>query len=198
MNKSYRSIFNEQTGTYVAAPEVAKAKGKRSKSGAVVATVAGLFMAGSMLALSGAHAAVAINEANVDVFCGGLRENENFGFANSAESFEPNCQTTLLGLKSQTTNVEFFDGANLGSGPGKANSISVGGYQYINGKDASGNALTVATGGLAINGKDISGNALTIATGNIAMGANKITGLAQGLAGTAKQTQALQGLTRLR
>jgi trimeric autotransporter adhesin len=32
VNKSYKTVWNETTGTYVAAPEVAKSRGKKSKS----------------------------------------------------------------------------------------------------------------------------------------------------------------------
>lgn len=36
MNKSYKTVWNETTRTYVAAPEVAKSRGKASKSKKVV------------------------------------------------------------------------------------------------------------------------------------------------------------------
>ncbi|WP_162588885.1 ESPR domain-containing protein [Variovorax sp. RA8] len=37
MNKSYRTVWNEALGAWVAASEITKARGKRSRSGAVVA-----------------------------------------------------------------------------------------------------------------------------------------------------------------
>ena len=39
MNKTYRSIFNELTGTWVAVPEVTKAKGKKSRLAKTAAAV---------------------------------------------------------------------------------------------------------------------------------------------------------------
>ncbi len=47
MNKTYRSIYNETTGTYVAAQETAKAKGKRSSS-SVAVCAASLLVASTM------------------------------------------------------------------------------------------------------------------------------------------------------
>ena len=45
MNKYYRSIFNEQVGTWVAVPEIATSKGKKSQRAvvAVAATLAALY-----------------------------------------------------------------------------------------------------------------------------------------------------------
>lgn len=37
MNKSYKSVWNETTGTYVAASETAKARGKKTSSGKALA-----------------------------------------------------------------------------------------------------------------------------------------------------------------
>ena len=47
MNKSYRSIYNETTGTYVAVQETARAKGKRSSS-SVAVCAASLLVASTM------------------------------------------------------------------------------------------------------------------------------------------------------
>ena len=47
MNKTYRSIYNETTGTYVAVQETAKAKGKRSSS-SVAVCAASLLVASTM------------------------------------------------------------------------------------------------------------------------------------------------------
>ncbi|WP_408232919.1 ESPR domain-containing protein [Paraburkholderia dipogonis] len=57
MNKSYKTVWNETTGTYVAAPEVAKSRGKesRSKKALVVALLAaGAGSVASMHAYAGA------------------------------------------------------------------------------------------------------------------------------------------------
>lgn len=48
MNKSYRSIYNEQTGAWVAVAETTKANGKKSSLAiTVAAVVAGLTIAGA-------------------------------------------------------------------------------------------------------------------------------------------------------
>lgn len=53
MNKSYRTVWNEALGAWVAASEITKARGKRSRSGAVVVAAAVLVALGGA---SGARA----------------------------------------------------------------------------------------------------------------------------------------------
>ena len=52
MNKTYRIIYNHHTGTYVAVAENTHARGKASRSGKVLSTVA----VGAVLALSNVNA----------------------------------------------------------------------------------------------------------------------------------------------
>jgi len=49
MNKSYKTVWNETTGTYVAAPEVAKSRGKASKSKKILAAAMLILGAGASL-----------------------------------------------------------------------------------------------------------------------------------------------------
>ena len=53
MNKTYRIIYNHHTGTYVAVAENTHARGKASRAGKVLNTVA----VGAVLALSSMNAA---------------------------------------------------------------------------------------------------------------------------------------------
>lgn len=47
MNKSYRTVWNEALGAWVAASEITKARGKRSRSGAVAVATAVLVALGN-------------------------------------------------------------------------------------------------------------------------------------------------------
>src|SRR5690349_2918191 len=58
MNKSYRTVWNEALGAWVAASEITKARGKRSRSGAVTVAVALVLAIGGA---EGAKAAVGID-----------------------------------------------------------------------------------------------------------------------------------------
>ena len=60
MNKSYRSIWNESLGAWVAVSEVASARGKRSKRSVVGAAVALVIAAGA----GAAHAQYTGNQSN--------------------------------------------------------------------------------------------------------------------------------------
>jgi len=51
MNKSYRSIFNEALGTWVAVSEIDSARGKKSRSG-VVAGFGGLMATAAIATLA--------------------------------------------------------------------------------------------------------------------------------------------------
>ena len=55
MNKSYKTVWNESTGTYVAAPEVAKSRGKKSRSTKALAAAIVAAGTGAVTSMS-AHA----------------------------------------------------------------------------------------------------------------------------------------------
>ena len=52
MNKTYKSIFNESTGTYVAVSETAKSQGKKSVKSSIVSAVTDLKISAAALALA--------------------------------------------------------------------------------------------------------------------------------------------------
>lgn len=82
MNRTYKSVYNESTGTFVAVAENVKAKGKRSSS-RVKTTLAGLVAAVALVAGS-AFADVVINEpGNTIIFTDnpGIIEFEESGSA---------------------------------------------------------------------------------------------------------------------
>jgi hypothetical protein len=54
MNKSYRSIWNESLGAWVAASEVANARGKRSGSRAMAAVIAAVALLGGLSGMASA------------------------------------------------------------------------------------------------------------------------------------------------
>ena len=79
MNKSYRSIYNETTGTYVAVQETARAKGKRSSS-SVAVCAASLLVASTMGLAAGDAVANSVTFNDQQVWGGSVNKS---GVANT-------------------------------------------------------------------------------------------------------------------
>lgn len=158
MNKSYRTLWNESTRSWVAAAETTKTRGKRSGS-AVRAQVATSVLA--LMAMAGAHAEIGIDGGEIGDLCSRPNASANWTcqVPNAAGGF-----STVSGVPS----------ASNGKGPDYAvlnnwlatrlgsNAIALGSQATQAGGD---NAIAIGNGAQAVGTSSIS-----IGTGNIVSG----------------------------
>ena len=104
MNKAYKVVFNEITGTYVAVAEIVSARGKASSAQenttsitAVPASVTGRFMGKVMMALLGLTTALAMPLAHAS-----WSNNGNGGGSSPSNAFA-STSSTGIGIGSDTT-----------------------------------------------------------------------------------------------
>jgi autotransporter adhesin len=163
MNAIYRIVWNAVTGRWVVASELAKGRKKTSASKRIATTVALVGMLGAVapaFALStNGKAPLIVNDTGFNVTDGGncqaIAGEGTYTFVSIA-----NCDSDSM------TSGNYKNARQTDSVVVSGSSMSVGGYQYINGTDG-GNALTITTSGA-----------------NISMNAGKVTGLARGSADT--------------
>ena len=65
MNQSYKCIYNEQTGAWVAVSELTKNRGKRSKAASVIAGTS-LIVAASLAGVTHAQIAIGVDATPTD------------------------------------------------------------------------------------------------------------------------------------
>ncbi|WP_276322953.1 ESPR-type extended signal peptide-containing protein, partial [Paraburkholderia silviterrae] len=153
MNKTYRSIWNESTGTWVAVQENAQARGKKSSTRVAVAAVG----MGSALAASGAFAQAAVGNGGVEL-C-------------AANQSTPGA---AYGFKASTTNLSCTGSASAPAFAFSLNNASdtTGG----NGFGASTARVTGYSNGLL----ELKGAGNISMLNTVTMNGNKITNLAAG------------------
>jgi autotransporter adhesin len=167
MNKSYRSIWNESLGAWVAASEVTSARGKRSGSLAVIAAVASVLIAGA--GLDSAHAQVlggsGATATGADALAAGKAANASGA---SAVAIGPNANSLA------SSGVALGSGATVGLAADAG--VAIGGQSSV----ASG-----ATSGIALGRGAATGGAFGIAQGD---GANAVgtNSIAVGLAASTR------------
>jgi autotransporter adhesin len=154
MNKSYRVVFNESTNTWAAVPENTKARGKRSskKSVAIAAALLATVSAPSFATTSAGTSPLIVNDMDFGVNDGGVCTVVTGDGSISGGTGNVNCNSNAL-------SKGYNNALQTASVVVASNDMSVGGYQYINGYDANGNALTVNAAGanIALNNGQITG-----------------------------------------
>ena len=181
MNKSYRSIYNEQTDTWVAVSEVAKCNGKKTKCTLGIAAIVttGLF-AFSNQANAVANSGIYVNDGT-DNGCGYFRD-----LVTNPASTVTNVKCTVGDAATQVNRTVFFNPDGAGTTE-ETNSLTLGNRLYVNGgkiwlndkrngTDAMmiGNDGTTATGAnaIAIGNNSFAGISAAGTFGSIAMGVN--------------------------
>ncbi|MDX3893442.1 YadA-like family protein [Pusillimonas sp.] len=196
MNKAYKSIYNERTGTFVAVSENSKARGKRSSSrvraagGLAAAVAAGAFFMGA------AWADVDIPNAGEDNVInfntpGGSIDFTGGGSINGLTSITASSGLTLNGVLT-ANGVVVNTNATLASGNMQ---VVTGGQLYQTNQNVTNAqaAITALQGQVGNLGTSVTTNDLNVASGaltasstsvaigtNLNMGGNKITNLANG------------------
>ncbi|MPW20721.1 adhesin [Paraburkholderia sp. CNPSo 3157] len=156
MNRDYRTVWNETTGTWAAAQENAAARGKGSSKKSLAAVI-GVVGAGLGLAASGAHAAVTPGYGSLEL-CPGLASGgtgSSFGYA---------------------TNVNNLDCTIAGSNPLSFSLNNTGDTNGSYGFSASTARVTGYQTGLL----ELKGAAGISMLNTVSMNSNKITDLADG------------------
>ncbi|MGF6772798.1 autotransporter adhesin [Paraburkholderia sp. GAS199] len=181
MNRIYKSVWNDTTGTWVATSEVARAKTKRGSGGKLV--VAQVVMAGAAL-LGGVSAHAQYFEANGPEFAqasgpwavaagSGANAAEAGSVAIGADSKAAEVSTTAVGGFAQAIGS---DSTALGGG---ATALGAGSTAVGVGAAASGDgALAVGYIGTSATAPDavaIGHNAVASAANSVALGANSTT-----------------------
>ncbi|WP_322042572.1 YadA-like family protein [Paraburkholderia sp. J67] len=166
MNKTYRSVWNEATGTWVAVQENAKGRAKSSskKAGAVVsATMTAAVAVAALGASMEAHAQLAAGGGKLGPLNGG--DGVSIGFQTYAVN------GYVLGSYS-TTVGSYSIGVGVGVNVNGANDIGIGSKTYATGVDAMaiGNTASAygANGSTALGGHSLSSNSYATALGDYA------------------------------
>jgi autotransporter adhesin len=162
MNTIYRIVWNATTCRWVVASEMAKGRKKSSAKGIAskLAAIGMMAAVAPVFALStNGKAPLIVNDMSFNQTDGGNCQAIGGDGTNTFVNI-PNCDANSM------TSGNYKNARQTDSVVVAANSLSVGGYQYINGADGS-NALTITQSGA-----------------NILMNAGKITGLANGTAAT--------------
>lgn len=132
MNKSYRTVWNEALGAWVAASEITKARGKRSRSGTVVAAAA------MVLVLGGAGNAIAQTTRNVD---GGIATGASMAISPMATGGD----CFGLGVATTGSALGLAIGCAANTTTGSTN-IAIGTAAHAGTSDGSGNGDQLAIG----------------------------------------------------
>nr|WP_144147765.1 ESPR-type extended signal peptide-containing protein [Paraburkholderia sp. BCC1884] len=170
MNKSYKTIWNETTGTYVAAPEVAKGRGKKNKSSkalvvAILVAGAGNVMEARAGALDGGSVsdptAVAIGAKSYA--SGTSSQLQTAGGANGvaigANSTSSGGGSIAIGdgANANFTNIAIGAGANASGDPRRAVALGMG--ASVAGYDS----LALGTSASAVGGSSVALGAYSVA-----------------------------------
>ncbi|MGF6803359.1 autotransporter adhesin [Paraburkholderia youngii] len=175
MNKSYKSVWNESRGTWVATSELTTSRGKRSKSSAIASVAAALFVVGQGL-VGSAQAETAHYAAGEGAVAGveklwvhpcQVGECANpWEFANPNYPAPPNVSSTAVGSSAaaQLGGVALGDHAAAEAGFG----VALGAYSL-----ASGSFATAVGTSAVASGRDTTAvglNALASADRSIVLG----------------------------
>ncbi|MCM2560289.1 YadA-like family protein [Alcaligenes faecalis] len=181
MNHVYKTIWNEQTGTYVAVSEHKRARGKRS--GSVKAAVAGAVLATGALAMGSALAATGINGGTGAGTAISECKDSTQAQAGKKNSIAIGCNSLADGKDDGDTS--FFDRKN----PHNKNLDTSGTYQSVaigTGAKAKQGSVALGHGAQAADGE----SALAVAIGSQAKAQN-VASLAIGPAALATGNTAL-------
>ena len=176
MNKSYKSVWNDATGTWVAAQENAKGQGKKNRSIKAVASAAvGMAMA---IGTSAAHAGIIAN-------CNGSSQGSYASFSGTGGAWI-NTSNPSVCAAGGTGVVLNEDPSASSQQTGKA-WLAVGGTNSTN----SGTVTLYGPSGIALNGATTTSGLATFKAG-ADMSNTKITNVAAG-AVSSTSTEAVNG-----
>ncbi|MGF6997942.1 ESPR-type extended signal peptide-containing protein, partial [Paraburkholderia sp. GAS32] len=183
MNKSYKSVWNESTGTYVAASEVARSRGKSSVS--KKALVIAMLMAGAGASLDAeANSGIGTNLggcANTDLANGA--KSIAISSTNSPCTDATGIYATAIGASATASGTG--SGTSLG-GQSSATGFATGSYQTALGYSAS----AIASYATAIGNASAAKGVASLALGNAAL-ASANSSFAAGDTATATATGAV-------
>lgn len=197
MNRAYRTVYNEHTGTFVAVAENVKAKGKRSssrvskiKAGGIATIAAGSLFMGS------AMADVVIDEADNTIEFNTPGGHINFQGGGSITGLTDLSVSGSLGANQLILGSTTFSAGDIATTTAlnAANANITTAQNTANAAQTSANTANAAIGTLQTNlGNSIATNNLNVASGalvasstgviigaDLDMGGNKITNLADG------------------
>ncbi|WP_397474319.1 ESPR-type extended signal peptide-containing protein [Pusillimonas sp.] len=192
MNKAYKSIYNESTGTFVAVAENVKARGKRASSRVGTAGKLAAMIASSVLFVGSAIAQVLVEDGpggNAITFTspGGSID---FGSGGSISGLSSLAVTGGLSASQLTLGGTLFNARDIATTTAlsatNANVNALQGQVADLGTSITTNSLTVAGDVLVASSSGVTVGA------ELNMGDNKITGLADGDIGAAS-TDAITG-----
>ncbi len=181
MNKSYKTVWNESTGTYVAAPEVAKSRGKKSRSTKALAAAivaAGTGAVTSMSAHAGAldggtvagYESVAIGDGSYansgpdpsGGYFGAATASVAIGYLASAS----NQRTTAIGSQAQATGInDTVIGSHASAGGNDNTVIGVNAKSTVTWGTAVGSSSQVAYFGAALGVSSVASGDFSAAVG---------------------------------
>ncbi|WP_183081969.1 YadA family autotransporter adhesin [Paraburkholderia sp. BL23I1N1] len=163
MNKSYKTVWNETTGTYVAASEVARNKGKTSLSKSALVS--------ALLAIG---ASMDASAGSVD---GGSATGTNsVAVGPSAQATGANAIAEGMGAKAAGGNSIYLGANTDGTGVAAAqDAVAIGTNTKVDANSAGGIALgRLATVTNAVDGMAMGNGSSVSAANSVALGANSV------------------------
>ena len=223
MNKSYKTVWNETTGTYVAAPELAKGRSKSSRKARGVSTsnvlgTGGVMLATALGSLTFAPSAMAGSIVN----CSGTASTSYFSFTGSSSAGNgvwgssatlPTAPGTCGGSGAGGTGIALAENGNYfnpdstnatllvgATGSNSAGTISLYGPMGINMMNQvdmhSNKIVNVAAGALSASSMDaVNGSQLYATNQSVSNLQNTVNNMNNGTAGLVQQASAGANLT---